>query len=199
MIAKLKGMVDSLGDSWLVVDVQGVGYLVSASRKTLGQCSIGEGISLHVETVMKAEQLTLYGFSTIEEKSYFTLLTTVQGVGGRMALAILSVAEPNALTQAILSQDQTFLTQADGVGPKLANRIVRELKDKVAKLDLGPLAVNTTSEDASSEALSALLNLGYRRPEALKAISEATAEGAASLEATISQALKKLSMGGSNG
>lgn len=210
MIAKLKGRVDSVGDTWLILDVQGVGYLLSCSGQTLGNLpSAGEAAEISVETIMKAEQLTLYGFLTTAEKEYFKLLITVQGVGGRMALAILSAAAPNALSQAILAQEETFLTQADGVGPKLANRIVRELKDKVGKLDLGSLGLSGapvasfggSPHSLHQEALSALTNLGYRRMEALQAITEvANEEDDIPLEALIAQCLKKLSIigGGEN-
>lgn len=204
MIAKLKGIVESIGDTWLILDVQGVGYLLSSSRQTLGNLpAVGASAELYVETIMKAEQLTLYGFLTIAEKEYFKLLITVQGVGGRMALAILSVSAPNALSQAILAQEATFLTQADGVGPKLANRIVRELKDKVGKLDLGSLGLSKTpvasfgnapGQGIHHEALSALTNLGYRRVEALQAITEVTSvQEDIGLESLIAESLKKLS------
>lgn len=209
MIAKLKGRVDTIGDTWMILDVQGVGYLLSCSRQTLGNLpSKGEAAEIHVETVMKAEQLTLYGFATQTEQNCFNLLITVQGVGGRMALSILSVALPNALSQAILAQDATFFTQADGVGPKLANRVVRELKDKVGALNAGDTVgalenvvsiATDQGKDISQEALSALVNLGYKRTEALQAIAEVShGQESLTLQTVIAQALKKLSqVGGS--
>jgi Holliday junction DNA helicase RuvA len=200
MIAKLKGRVDTVGDTWVIIDVQGVGYLLSCSRQTLSNLpKEGEFAEVLVETMMKAEQLTLYGFLTPAEKEYFKILITVQGIGGRMALSILSIAAPNVLSQAILSQQETILTQADGVGPKLAARIVRELKDKVGKLDIGNVTAHSFIEDSSQrahqEALSALTNLGYRRTEALEVLSDVIRElGVASVESLIAQSLKKLSL-----
>jgi Holliday junction DNA helicase RuvA len=200
MIAKLKGRVDTVGDTWAIIDVQGVGYLLSCSRQTLSNLpKLGECAEILVETMMKAEQLTLYGFLTPAEKEYFKILITVQGIGGRMALSILSVAVPSVLSQAILSQQETILTQADGVGPKLAARIVRELKDKVGKLDMGGVTAHTPMEDSGQrshqEALSALTNLGYRRTEALEVLSGVIREhGTLSVETLIAHALKKLSL-----
>ena len=153
---------------------------------------------------MKSEQLTLYGFLTLAEKEYFKILITVQGIGGRMALSILSVAAPAVLSQAILSQQEAILTQADGVGPKLAARIVRELKDKVGKLDGGSGISSAITEDPfqriHQEALSALMNLGYRRMEALQAMADVSREGGTvSLQTLIAQSLKKLSTMGGGG
>ena len=205
MIAKLKGRVDTLGDTWVILDVQGVGYLLSCSRQTLTHLSSqGEFAEIHVETIMKSEQLTLYGFLTLAEKEYFKILITVQGIGGRMALSILSVAAPAVLSQAILSQQEAILTQADGVGPKLAARIVRELKDKVGKLDGGSGISSPLTEDPAQrihqEALSALMNLGYRRMEAMQAMADVSREGGTvSLQTLIAQSLKKLSTMGGGG
>jgi Holliday junction DNA helicase RuvA len=200
MIAKLRGRVDSLGDSFVILDVGGVGYLLSCSKQTLGLLTMGaEGVTLWVETMMKAEQLVLYGFSSFEEQECFRLLNTVQGVGGRMALALLSVAPSLRLLQAIAGQDGTFLTQAEGVGPKLANRIVQELKEKVHKLGRSPLGKGALPEPSESslrdEALSALMNLGYRRLEALEALLQTEREvPQASLQVLIGQTLKILSL-----
>lgn len=200
MIAKLRGRVDSLGESFVILDVGGVGYFLWCSRQTLGFLTLGaENITLWVETVMKAEQLVLYGFSSFEEQECFRLLNTVQGVGGRMALALLSVAPSLRLLQAIAGQDGTFLTQADGVGPKLANRVVQELKEKVHKLKNVIVECSAISKPAESslreEALSALLNLGYRRLEALEALVQAEREmPQASLQILIARALKLLSL-----
>ncbi len=206
MIAKLTGFVDTINDNTLILDVNGVGYLLSCGRQTLSNLPLkGEKTVLYVETLMRAEQLTLYGFGSAQEKESFNILMTVQGVGGRMALAVLSALTPDRLFQAISAQEPTLLTQADGVGPKLANRIVRELKDKVG----GFLNSNTipssaestthqTSASNNSEALSALLNLGYRRAEAIEAVGKAQIEAGdeASLNTIIPLALKKLAQGG---
>ena len=175
MIAKLKGLLESVGEHAIIVDVGGVGYLLHCSRHTLGQLPpLGEAIELDVETIFKQESLTLYGFQTIEEKEAFRLLQRVQGVGTRVALAILSVLSPAQIYECIQLQDHAPITQADGVGPKVAQRIVRELKDKLG--DLTALSVTTLKAGSlgtlpkSSEALSALLHLGYKRNEALGAL-----------------------------
>lgn len=177
MIAKLTGCVDTIGDTFLILDVNGVGYLVSASRRTLSQVGAqGTRVTLFIETVMRAESLHLYGFESREEQDCFRLLTTVQGVGMRMAMALLSTLSSCEIYQAIGAQDKTMLTRADGVGPKLASRIVTELKDKI------PADITYTSNvyphpsslsPMVEEAVSALVNLGYRRIEAVTAVSKA--------------------------
>lgn len=193
MIARLKGIIEDMGDTWVVLDVNGVGYLASCSRQTLTHMgTIGEAASLHIETVLRQDNLQLYGFSTLEEKEIFLLLTTVQGVGMRVGLALLSALTPDQVLHAIAAQDKTLITRADGVGPKLASRIISELKDKVPHLSATPVAANQSGVVAQSfsapvsseleEAISALVNLGYRRPEAQQAIQNAQrnlGEGAA--------------------
>ncbi|MDI9640577.1 Holliday junction branch migration protein RuvA [Geitlerinema splendidum] len=177
MIAKLTGIIDTLGDTFAVLDVSGVGYLVSCSSRTLGQLgSRGDKAVLYIETVMRAESLQLYGFASAEEQTCFRLLTTVQGVGMKMGLALLSALSPSDLYQAIATQDKETLTRADGVGPKLASRMITELKDKVpsesgfsATLYSHPSSMAPVME----EAVSALVNLGYRRIEAVTAVSKA--------------------------
>lgn len=176
MIAKLTGILEAIHESSLILDVNGVGYLVSCSSRTLRNLTKGQSVTLSIETVMRAESLQLFGFETQEEQDCFRLLTTVQGVGMRMGLSLLSAFSPNDLYQAISAQDKTMLTRADGVGPKLASRIVTELKDKVPT-GLALKASNYTHPSSLSpvveEAVSALVNLGYRRLEALTAISQA--------------------------
>jgi Holliday junction DNA helicase RuvA len=177
MIAKLTGLLDVLNETSLVLDVNGVGYLVSCSSRTLGSLGTkGERVTLFIETVMRAESLQLYGFGSQEEQACFRLLTTVQGVGMRMALALLSALSPSDIYQAIATQDKTILTRADGVGPKLASRVVTELKDKIptgiafaANVYTHPSSLAPSLE----EAVSALVNLGYRRLEAVTAVSKA--------------------------
>ncbi|MBY0500844.1 MAG: Holliday junction branch migration protein RuvA [Alphaproteobacteria bacterium] len=177
MIAKLTGLIDTIGDTFLILDVSGVGYLVSCSSRTLSLAGVtGEKVTLFIETVMRAESLQLYGFNSREEQDCFRLLITIQGVGMRMSLALLSTLSPSEIYQAIASQDKLTLTRADGVGPKLASRIVTELKDKVPA-ELG-LAASIYSFPSSlspmvEEAVSALVNLGYRRIEAVSAVSKA--------------------------
>jgi Holliday junction DNA helicase RuvA len=207
MIAKLTGLVDTVTENTLILDVNGVGYLLHCGRQTLSNLpEKGSETTVCVETLMRAEQLILYGFGSIQEKESFITLMTVQGVGGRMALAILSALTPDRLYQAISAQEPALLTQADGVGPKLANRIVRELKEKVGRFlntdtVITPIG-NTVSPSATtnnSEALSALLNLGYRRTEAMEAVSKAQLEAGenADLNAILPLALKKLAQGAS--
>ena len=199
MIAKLTGQVDSLGESFLILDVNGVGYLLSCSSRTLSNCgAIGESITLFVETVMRQESLQLYGFGTKEERDTFRLLTTVQGVGMRMALSLLSALSPAEIFQAVEAQDKTLLTRAEGVGPKLANRMITELKDKVPT-ELG-YGVHVTPSSSSTdplleEAASALVNLGYRRPEIMIALTKAQKNLPANfdLQGLIRQGLSHLS------
>ncbi len=180
MIAKLKGTVDSVGEDWAVVDVAGVGYLVSCSNRTLGQLAVGEAAALHVETQVREDAIQLFGFLETLERDWFRLLTQVQGVGARVGLALLSTLTPDQLTHAIASNDKAAITRAPGVGPKLATRILSELKDKVAGLALGPAAAKpgapapvAAPAGATSEAVSALVNLGFNPTQALTAVSGA--------------------------
>ncbi len=205
MIAKLTGLVDSSGPGWAVVDVSGVGYLAYCSGRVLAALPVqGEPVCLFIETHVREDHIHLYGFLEAAERDWFRLLSTVQGVGARMALAILSVLAPGDLIQAIAAQDKHSLTRANGVGPKLANRIVIELKDKAGKMALGPAAAlaggGAAGADAgapplSEDAISALVNLGYPRGEAFGAVAQVTrALGAeAPLEAVIKAGLKELS------
>ena len=173
MIAKLTGIVDSIGEDWAVIDVAGVGYLVFCNGRTLGRLSIGESAVLLVETEMREDRIQLYGFAETAEREWFRLLTTVQGVGAKAALAILTVLAPNDLVTAIAAADHAAIRRASGVGPKLAGRIVSELKDKVANITLGPAAATATpASAATADAVSALVNLGYTPSEALGAVSD---------------------------
>lgn len=200
MIAKLTGLIDTINETSLILDVNGVGYLVSCSSRTLGTLGHkGEQITLSIETIMRAESLHLYGFKDQAEQDCFRLLTTVQGVGTRMGLALLSALSPSDIYQAIAGQDKTTLTRADGVGPKLASRIVTELKDKIPK-DLAYTATahsHPSSSPLTDEAASALVNLGYRRLESMTAIHKAQQElgSAASLNDLIRQGLSLVSRG----
>ncbi|MFZ5792805.1 MAG: Holliday junction branch migration protein RuvA [Pseudomonadota bacterium] len=204
MIAKLSGLVDSVGTDTAVIDVGGVGYLVFASSRTLGRLPrAGEAASLLIETHVREDHIHLYGFATPAERDWFRLLTTVQGVGARLALALLGALAPDELLQAVLAQDKAALTRANGVGSKLAARIVTELKDKAGGIALGngmaaglaAIAAEAEAPGPLAEAVSALVNLGYRRQEALSAVSGAArALGAkASTEALIRAGLKELS------
>lgn len=177
MIAMLSGIVEQVSADSVVLDVNGVGYLVFGSSRTLGRVpGRGEPMRLLIETHVREDHIHLYGFADEAERGWFRLLTTVQGVGARLALAILSALAPDALTTAIMAQDKGALTRADGVGPKLAMRIANELKDKVGGIALGAAASATGSAPAggaASDAVSALVNLGYSRSDAFSAIAQA--------------------------
>ena len=194
MIAKLRGVVDSIGEDFCIIDVNGVGYLVFASAKTLSKLSLGGQASLLIETVVREDSISLFGFYDAWEKEWFTTLTKVQGVGAKVCLAILSVLNPLQLAQAVSAQDKNSFTRASGVGPKLAARIVTELKDKIVtipvndmakdmNMDMTPqdqvnsyedvLTAQAADPDKIEDAISALVNLGYQRLEAYKAVNQA--------------------------
>ncbi|MFN8720755.1 MAG: Holliday junction branch migration protein RuvA [Rhodospirillales bacterium] len=199
MIAKLTGTLDTSALDHAVIDVGGVGYLVQASGRTLRRLgNPGGAVSVLTEMHVREDRMVLYGFADAAERDYFRLLTTVQGVGPRVALNILTALEPGALTQAILAGDKVALSQADGVGAKLAARVAAELKDKVGDLSLGPAATVTAAAaptgTAATEAVSALVNLGYKRVEAFAAVTKAKATAAdAAVGDLIRLALKELS------
>ena len=172
MIAKLKGLIDSTGDGWAIIDVAGVGYLVFCSGRTLGRFAPGEAAEVLIETHVREDHIHLYGFYDVGEREWFRLLTTVQGVGVKVALAMLTVLGPEELLHAVAAADKAMITQTPGVGPKLATRILSELKDKVGTMALSPVdagdgPVPTASGGAVNDATSALVNLGYRPAEAL--------------------------------
>lgn len=179
MIAKLKGVIDTIGLDHVLVDVNGVCYHVFASAKTLSRVgSEGDPVVLVTEMVIRNELPQLFGFQDFFEQEWFRLLTTVQGVGARVALAILSVLTPDELALSIYNQDKSQITRADGVGPKLALRIISELKDKVSNIPAGGstypnLARKDTDSSQVADAFSALESLGYRRHEAAAAIQQA--------------------------
>lgn len=196
MIAKLRGLLDSFTADHAVIDVQGVGYLVSASTRTLSALgAIGDEVVLHTEMQVSEDSMRLIGFSTAEERDWFRLLTSVQGVGGRVALAILSALTGDELHRAIASGDKAMVARSQGVGPKLAQRIVNELKDKTGGIILGTGAVAPVmvADGAAADAVSALLNLGFRPAEASSAVAKAEAElgPSATLDALVRSALKK--------
>ena len=200
MIAHLKGRLDSTGIDHAVIDVGGVGYLVGASSRTLAAIGpVGEAATLFTEMLVGEDFLRLVGFATAGERNWFRLLTGVQGVGARVALAILSALEPSELSRAVAAQDKAMVARANGVGPKLAERIVRELKDKVgAVATLGPAAVSQVAPvGAGADAVSALLNLGFRSAEAASAVGAAEEElgTGATLDALVRLALRKAAKG----
>lgn len=199
MIASLSGIVDQISDDSVVVDVNGVGYLVFAASRTLAKLPArGEPVRLLIETHVREDHIHLYGFADEAERGWFRLLTTVQGVGAKIALAVLSALAPDALTAAVMAQDKAALTEADGVGRKLAQRIVMELRDKLGAVALAPatLARDTEPEGASiaGDAVSALVNLGYPRTDAFAAVSTAarTLGAEARLDALVKASLKEL-------
>ena len=195
MIAKLTGLVDSLGEDWAVIDVGGVGYLVFCSGGTMGRLAAGEIASLEIETHVREDHIHLYGFTDAVERDWFRTLMTVQGVGSRVALAILTVLTPDQLMPAIAAGDQAALTRAAGVGSKLAGRILSELKSKVGDIALGPAAVVGDAADGSAaDAVSALVNLGYGAAESYVAVSHAARRlgAVADVEALIRAGLAEL-------
>lgn len=186
MIGKLTGRVDELAEDHLILDVNGVGYLVFASGKTLAAVGDkGNNVALLTETHVREDHIHLYGFATMAERIWFRTLTTVQGVGVKMALAILSALSPDQILTAIAAQDKKALTVVSGVGPKLAERIVTELKSKATQLGAAGFEIAaphaaqtgaakaakaTPAQSAVEDALSALVHLGYNRSEAFSAV-----------------------------
>jgi len=198
MIAHLKGRLDATGIDHAVIDVGGVGYLVGASSRTLAALgAVGEAAMVHTEMLVAEDSIRLVGFASAAERDWFRLLTGVQGVGARVALAILSTLEPADLSRAVAAQDKATVARANGVGPKLAERIVRELKDKVGGIVVGAGGTGATAlpAGAANDAASALLNLGFRPAEAAAAVAAAEEElgPAATLDALVRLALRKAS------
>ena len=199
MIAKLSGLLDSAGPDGVIVDVGGVGYLVSASSRTLRELAAGDEVTVLVETIVREDAIALYGFLETAERDWFRILTTVQGVGARVALSILSTLSPDEIARAIAAQDRATLSRPAGVGPKLAARLATELKDKAAAFGVAPLGkgVEAPAMPAGSineDAVSALVNLGYKRVEAFGAVARVTQRlGAdARLDAVIRAGLQEL-------
>jgi holliday junction DNA helicase RuvA len=205
MIGKLKGRVDSAGADWVMVDVSGVCYFVSCSSKTLSALpGAGEFTEVHTEMLVSQDAIRLVGFATLLEREWFKLLQSVQGVGARVALAILSVLSASELASAIALQDKAMIGRANGVGKKLAERIVLELKDKApaytaADIGLGQVAAELASPmpSAITDAVSALLNLGYGQSQAAMAVSAAMKKAGDDqpTEKLIRLALKEMALG----
>ena len=202
MIARLKGIVESIDGDSAVIDVNGVGYLVAASARTLRDLVVGGPATLLVETIVREDAIALYGFLATAERDWFRILTTVQGVGARVALSILSTLAPDEIARAIAAQDRATLSRPAGVGPKLAARLATELKDKAAAFGIAPAAPVgqpgvpvAPSGSVNEDAVSALVNLGYKRVEAFGAVARATQRmGAdAKIDAVIRAALQELS------
>jgi len=194
MIARLSGTLAETAADHLVIDVNGVGYLAYASARTLTAIGpIGGSVLLLTEMQVREDAITLFGFGSASERDWFRLLTSVQGVGGRVALAILSVLDPNELTRAIANGDKAMIARANGVGPKLAQRIAMELRDKAGGVALGPGAAPAAAGSATADAISALANLGFRPAEASAAVAAASDElgPGAGLDALVRLALRK--------
>jgi Holliday junction DNA helicase RuvA len=186
MIGKLKGVIDSYGEDFVIVDVHGVGYVVHCSARTLQSLpAAGEAVTLAIETHVREDQIRLFGFLADTERQWFQLLQTVQGVGTRVALAVLGTLRPADLATAIAMRDKAAIARTPGVGPKVAERICTELRDKApvfAEIDPAVAKLSGDLEDKRApqpvrDAVSALVNLGYGQPQAAAAI--AAAAGAA--------------------
>ncbi len=182
MIGKLKGVIDSYGEDYVILDVQGVGYQVQCSARTLQALpQPGEAVMLSIETYVREDQIRLFGFRADTEREWFRLLQTVQGVGAKVALAVLSTLPPHDLANAIALRDKAAVARTPGVGPKVAERIVTELKDKtpaVVSVDPALVSLSDALEDRRApqpvaDAISALVNLGYGQPQAAAAIAAA--------------------------
>ncbi|WP_076070121.1 Holliday junction branch migration protein RuvA [Sphingomonas montana] len=195
MIARLTGVLAESAVDHAVIDVGGVGYLVWMSARALAALGpVGGQVMIFTELQVREDAMTLYGFASGSERDWFRLLTSVQGVGGRVALAILSVLEPVELVRAVAAGDKAMVARANGVGPKLAIRIVTELKDKTGGIVLGPgVTAPQVKGSAAGDALSALANLGFRPVEASAAVTAAEEElgSGATLDALVRLALKK--------
>ena len=199
MIAKLKGIIDNIGEDCAIIDVNGVGYIVYMSSRSLSKLKQGEYSSLLIETVIKEDSITLFGFQNAWEKEWFNTLTKIQGVGGKVCLSILSVLSPAQLSQAVSAQDKSSFLRASGVGPKLAARLVTELKDKIVTIPVEYMSgaelsdISDTNEKTSTstkekktqtidtddeiyqkteDVTSALTNLGYQKTDAYRVASE---------------------------
>lgn len=198
MIAKLTGIIDEIGTDNIVLDVNGVGYLVFASSRTITAIGgVGDGATIYTEMQVSETDMRLMGFASGSERDWFRLLISVQGVGGKVALAILSALEPGEISRAIATGDKAMVARANGVGPKLALRIVNELKDKFGAIATDPIvgaggAIHAPSNN-SADAVSALQNLGFKPAEASAAVAAADAEAGdgVTLDALVRLALKK--------
>ncbi|MCQ0990246.1 Holliday junction branch migration protein RuvA [Jiella marina] len=204
MIGKLKGTIDEIGEDHVVVDVHGVGYVAFCGAKTLAALGgAGEAVILFIETIVREDMIRLYGFSSAAERDWFRLLQTVQGVGSKVALAVIGTLSPGDLANAVALQDKAMVARSPGVGPKVAARIVAELKDRAPafsgadaeesfglKRDIG----GGTASAPIADAVSALTNLGYARDQAANAVAAAVKEAGADADSAklIRLGLKKL-------
>jgi len=204
MIAQLRGTIVHSDTQLIIIDVQGVGYAVHVSGRTQGQLSALSGeVTILTEMQVREDSMTLFGFVDAAERDAFRLLITVQGVGAKAAMAILSVLDPNALTEAIVAGDKAMVARADGVGPKIAQRVVNELSEKIGKIpslgggtigaDFAGAAPGSADAVIQQDAVSALVNLGYGRSEAHAAVVRAQRAGAdATVSSLIAAALREM-------
>ena len=204
MIAQLRGTIAHNDTQLIIIDVQGVGYAVHVSSRAQGQLSAFSGaVTILTEMQVREDSMTLFGFVDAAERDAFRLLITVQGVGAKAAMAILSALDPNALTEAIVAGDKAMVARADGVGPKIAQRVVNELSEKIVKIPslggrtIGADLVGADAESAGAaiqqDAVSALVNLGYGRSEAHAAVVRAQRAGAdANVSSFIAAALREM-------
>ncbi|NDW07728.1 Holliday junction branch migration protein RuvA [Jiella pacifica] len=195
MIGKLKGTIDEIGEDHLIVDVHGVGYVAYCGARTLASLGgAGEAAVIFIETIVREDMIRLYGFATPAERDWFRLLQTVQGVGSKVALAVVGILSPGDLANAVALQDKAMVARAPGVGPKVAARIVAELKDRAPAFS-GPGAEASfglkrdvgsgTAAAPIADAVSALTNLGYSRDQAANAIATAAAEAGEGAESSV--------------
>lgn len=178
MIGKLKGKIENIEEGHAIVDVNGVGYLVHCSGRTLGSFTEGDAVSLNIETFVREDAISLYGFSTRSEQEAFVTLNTVQGVGAKVALAILSALEPQEIARAVAIEDASVFKKVSGVGPKLAARLITELKGKslLSHEDfktgkVTPIALHQSLSKTENDAVAALSTLGYSKGDSLRAVS----------------------------
>lgn len=200
MIASLTGVLEAIGEDYAVVDVGGVGYYAFCSSRSLSQMpAVGSPVRLEIETHVREDHIHLFGFIEAAERDWFRMLTTVQGVGAKVALAILSALGAEELTQAVAAQDKTAVARANGVGPKLAGRIVSELNDKVGSIlvteSLAAVGADPAAGGPQEEAISVLVNLGFQRMDAFGAVARAGQQlgDKAGLDELIRAGLKELS------
>ena len=204
MIGQLRGTIVRADTPLLIIDVQGVGYAVHVSGRAQGQISALSGeVIILTEMQVREDSLTLFGFVDAEERDAFRLLITVQGVGAKAAMAILSVLDPNALAEAVMAGDKAMVARADGVGPKIAQRVVNELSEKIGKIrsvgggfmgaDFAGVTPDSADTAIQQDAVSALVNLGYGRSEAHAAVVRAQRAGAdATVSSLIAAALREM-------
>lgn len=196
MIAHLKGIVEKVSESSVILDVNGVGYNVICSSRTLGEAKNEPHLKLYTELIVREDAWTLYGFLTEREKFWFNTLTAVQGVGGRVAVAILSALSDDEIYNGFLSGDKNTFTKAAGVGPKLSMRIISELKDKiVGKVSIEQSIAIPIKSGVVDDVISALTNLGYQRGDVVNVISKMGVSDDISFDALLKQALSRIASG----